>query len=209
MGARQSSIHPLIHPSPSQSRPGSAAVGDRCQMENVVHTRKPRRASRLRRALIWSAVGILGLLSAALAVHVWANPQWCKTIYIFQKYVWPRDYERVDRPPPSYTGVWRSWYTNGVKASELWYAGGVPHGKGTQWWRNGQKSREGRFANGLREGKWHDWAEKGQKTRERNYKDGKLDGAWLEWDEKGELICEKLFCQDRLVTQDQRGQTAP
>lgn len=69
------------------------------------------------------------------------------------------------------TGVWYSFYENGMPWSETEFKDGVRHGLSVSWYKNGQKRYEGYFVNGVEKGKWAYWDENGNLLQEIEYKD--------------------------------------
>lgn len=80
----------------------------------------------------------IALVIAVSALFVFGSPQWSKHIYVFQAYYLHKGTDHpfamkgtlsIVNPPANYTGVWRTWYSNGVLATEITYRNGVEHGK--------------------------------------------------------------------------------
>jgi hypothetical protein len=114
-------------------------------------------------------------------------------------------------PPKAFTGVWVTYFVNGVPANEIEYAGGVYRrfrsyydggqlvyehvyvngmldGPEIGWHRNGTKAYEGRHAAGKNVGKWTHWYASGKLESERSYIDGELDGPSIQYREDGTKV---------------------
>lgn len=67
------------------------------------------------------------------------------------------------------SGVWYSFYENGLPWSETEFKDGIRHGSSVSWYKNGQKRYEGFFTNGVESGKWTYWDENGNLQQEIQY----------------------------------------
>lgn len=112
-------------------------------------------------------------------------------------------------------GAYRSWWSNGKKATVGAFREGVPHGYWRYWDPNGTVTAEGAFVSGRRQGPWllypsgresvlvrvpfHDgrehgvlesWDERGVKITEESLVDGKPHGSARTWSSEGHLLAE-------------------
>ena len=84
-----------------------------------------------------------------------------------------------------YTGIIRTYYSNGKKESEYSYKDGKEDGPFIQWYENGNKKQEGTSINGEWNGNLISWWENGQKSSEVVYKDDILIHVNGRWDQDG------------------------
>ena len=101
-----------------------------------------------RSALLIPVVVVLLILS----LFRLGNPQWCRWLYVFQTYVWPKYPDRLILAPDDYTGTWYYWYPNGHRECELHYENGKLHGTFTRWLPSGQKEIVEHWNNDRRHG---------------------------------------------------------
>ena len=123
------------------------------------------------------------------------DPQWNRWIFVFQVYVLGRSEGEWPSGPDAsvYTGIRRSWYSNGRKSSEWRFeAGNVT---GVEWDCNRRKWGEMRYVfgglgagtpnNWVRHGIWCTYGEDGKITRTCEYRNGEpWDGLCQLKDEK-------------------------
>ena len=75
------------------------------------------------------ALTLIALVISIFGVLRYGNPQWNKYIYLFQVFVYPKKIEQIQ----NYSGIWRTWYPNGVKKSEEIVQNGYGHGTIKEW----------------------------------------------------------------------------
>ncbi len=122
------------------------------------------------------------------------------------------------RPPPRYTGTWRTWHENGNPRSERSLVKGVSHGPSKEWDTQGKRIATGEYRNGdrfdgsfrqsyyldgdlakhcyavdsyssgRRHGPYAEWTVRGQKLAEGQFADDKRTGRWRWWDWSGGRI---------------------
>lgn len=71
------------------------------------------------------------------------------------------------------TGIWKSWYEEGVICSEIEYDQDLMNGKYTIYYENHVIKRMGRCVNGERDGTWYEYEDSGELVLTTQYKDGK------------------------------------
>jgi len=67
------------------------------------------------------------------------------------------------------TGLWKSYYENGIKWSESYYTAGKRDGHSLTFYPNGQVRYVGEYADDKQTGQWTFYDEKGAVTKEENH----------------------------------------
>lgn len=129
--------------------------------------------------------------------------QWTRLHYMCQTYVYPARNEpsiilfgNVKEallvevsPPKSYTGVWRTWFSNGQIYSETPLLDGQPHGKVCVWQVDGLKQEERDYVRGQLDGKVIEYLGGGDVHSIRHYSKGKRHGAYVGYHLNGQKRC--------------------
>jgi len=87
------------------------------------------------------------------------------------------------------TGLWRSYYSNGILQNEFYYNNGVKEGIGKEWWEDGTLATEGLYANNEANG-WMKWySMKGHLSAIGQMVNGKRNGEWKVCDWQDSTFC--------------------
>jgi antitoxin component YwqK of YwqJK toxin-antitoxin module len=92
--------------------------------------------------------------------------------------------------------AWYSWYRTGIKAEEMPFENGVPHGTYRKWSPTGFVIETGKYKDSLREGKWSFFAKERKPYMQGYYKKGLKEGKWLLFDDDGKIVGEQFFRND-------------
>ncbi|WRQ33788.1 toxin-antitoxin system YwqK family antitoxin [Bacteroidales bacterium MB20-C3-3] len=92
-------------------------------------------------------------------------------------------------------GLWKAYYSNGSKKSEIVFNKGENiNGDFKEWYDNGQNKEEKFLANSLIEGSHTKWHKNGQVLSSMKYKNGKVvDGQYFVYDERGGIVSESNY----------------
>jgi antitoxin component YwqK of YwqJK toxin-antitoxin module len=87
------------------------------------------------------------------------------------------------------TGVWKTWYDNGVLCSICKYdkKGNLTEKKET-YFKNGNLETRATYANNVLNGAYAEFYENGKPRSKGAYKNGKRSGEWMEWDQDNHLV---------------------
>jgi antitoxin component YwqK of YwqJK toxin-antitoxin module len=104
--------------------------------------------------------------------------------------------EAYEISPSGEKQVKYSWYRNGIKAEEMPFANGVPHGTYRKWSTTGFIMESGKYKDSLREGKWIFFAKEKKPFMQGYYKKGLKHGKWIILDDDGKIIGEQFYNDD-------------
>jgi antitoxin component YwqK of YwqJK toxin-antitoxin module len=107
--------------------------------------------------------------------------------------------EAYEISPSGEKQAWHSWYRNGIKAEEMPFANGVPHGAYRKWSITGFIMESGNYKDSLREGKWTFFAKDRVPYAKGYYKKGQKQGKWLILNENGKIIGERFYSKDSAI----------
>lgn len=146
-------------------------------------------------------LGIVILIGIPLCVLSFGNPQWGKWVYCWQCYVYPKGEHHFIHPPKNFSGVWNSWYENGLLKSFTTFDDGAIDGLSRDYSKDGILTDEWCFANNVQHGtckrfnkltgnlvqqiEWHHGAMQGPFVH--YYPSGHIESFAL-WDQNGSKI---------------------
>lgn len=78
------------------------------------------------------------------------------------------------------TGIWKSWYENGMTEEVVHWTKGVQHGHYVFYYDNGATKEEGHFKNGKKHGVVHQYDKEGEKSRIRFKNGTQVDRTYKE-----------------------------
>jgi antitoxin component YwqK of YwqJK toxin-antitoxin module len=136
----------------------------------------------------------LVLLFYAIAVLMFScEPNRLEIVEVFDNNA-PK--EAFEVSPGGSKEAWYSWYRNGIKAEEMPYENGVPHGTYRKWSTVGFIIEKGAYKDSLREGKWTFFAKERVPYMQGFYKKGLKHGKWTVFNESGKIIGEQFYNND-------------
>jgi hypothetical protein len=95
-------------------------------------------------------------------------------------------------------GKWTRWYEDGtISLSSVYGDDSLPTGLWTTYWQNGLKQSEGRYQSGKKSGKWMHWHDNGQVSQQGNYTDGLKNGFWQYWEQDGSFMAAGHYMENR------------
>jgi len=134
------------------------------------------------------------------------------TTGLFAQQITKKNGAYVDEAGRKYSGVYISYYQDGVKEAVYSIEEGLENGSVEFYYPTTEIMEQGGFKDGLKHGKWVRWSVKGNKLAEANYNKGKKDGKWLIWDELGIKRYEMYYTNGTKtgtwVMWDEKGQIA-
>jgi antitoxin component YwqK of YwqJK toxin-antitoxin module len=92
-----------------------------------------------------------------------------------------------------FTGVAKSYFSDGKLQSEEEYVDGKKEGEWTIRFKNGNVMRQGYLKNGKEDGEYKEYFENGNLRYHYHYNMGVKNGKWLGWYENGILYTERNF----------------
>ena len=95
--------------------------------------------------------------------------------------------------------AWISWYRNGIKAEEMPFSNGVPHGTYRKWSITGFVMETGKYKDSLREGKWNFFFKEKVPYMQGFYKKGLKHGKWITFNESRKIIAEQFYSNDSAI----------
>jgi antitoxin component YwqK of YwqJK toxin-antitoxin module len=104
--------------------------------------------------------------------------------------------EAYEVSPSGEKEAWFSWYRNGIKAEEIPFKNGVPHGTYRKWSITGFIIESGPYKDSLREGKWTVYSSERVPYLQGLYKKGLRQGKWTVFNESGKIAGEQFFTND-------------
>jgi antitoxin component YwqK of YwqJK toxin-antitoxin module len=107
------------------------------------------------------------------------------TTILFAQKITKQNGVYVDEEGQKYSGVYISYYQDGVKEVAYSIKNGVEDGSVEFYYPTTEIMEQGNFKGSLKHGKWVRWSVKGDKLAEASYHKGKKDGQWLIWDDRG------------------------
>jgi len=155
----------------------------------------------LKMKTIYSAIIIITLTITTLCILSFGNPQWGKSVYMWQAYVYPAKMDRpvtgtypsgkkfsqppvpvISVPSKNYkTGTWRTWHKNGHKHYEIEHVNGKYHGTFKVFYDNGQLHVQQHYKNHVCDGLDSGYFRNGDKYYLAPYVTGKPHGIWTHW----------------------------
>lgn len=150
-----------------------------------------KRRTRIRIAVILGIV-LLAVCGPVVFLSL-ANPQWSRFIYLWQCHIYPKHAEGEIKPPPGFTGTWKTWWRSGRKRAEYQYLNGEYDGTQWCWFPNGQPADVVSFKNGKFHGERRQWYESGQPCSKAFFIQGKVDGEATHWHKNGKISRQQYF----------------
>ena len=131
---------------------------------------------------------VILLIVLTFCLLQFGNPQWHKSIFIFQAYYFNGEYE-IAYPgvPEDFDGVWREWFEDGTSFAQVNYVKGVKHGMRKFFYENGQLYFIDDYHNGLHEGFSVIYEETGFRAYACQYHDGYITGVLISYGTLGEV----------------------
>jgi len=129
------------------------------------------------------------LAIAVLLTLLFGSSQW-KWCYLTQAYFLKHNDGKPLIVPENYSGVWKSWYHNGVLQAEDSYEGGKLEGQSKWYYESGFLKSRLNWQNNQLEGKWIQYYDSSAKQveYEKNYQQGSEHGECSFYDQSSSLL---------------------
>ena len=103
------------------------------------------------------------------------------------------DGEQVYWPEENYTGLWETYWPNGVIKFRANFVDGKEEGEWLCYWDNGNLAQRGVNVKGVCDGVWTDYSYDGHKSRVGRYVNGKPEGLWVSFWDDGSVMHEQEY----------------
>ncbi|MHC4252166.1 MAG: toxin-antitoxin system YwqK family antitoxin [Planctomycetota bacterium] len=150
--------------------------------------------TRRKRLLLMASGALIAMAIVMLLVLRFGNPQMHRWVYQFQAYVSPGWSGEIPWPG-GYSGIWRTWRTNGMPMTEYELENGRVVRRLKYRWHSGTPSEELRHdENGWVHGEYRAWhIEKDVLMMESHFRHGFLHGLHVGYDLSGKVVARKWY----------------